>query len=267
MQWDRFPLPVPGMAQFMPADLPDAAVNPSAGAMRQWDCRWRGEAKSYGFSPDLSEDCVYLNNGNFTYLGQHYAAQYTDPFAVSVTWEELSGAEESEAVQALRMEEDCLAAQTGGQYPYPGIVEDKTGAAVHYGEWPSRMVLDQMGIYYWEKMENNGRDSYYFSAIYLAEGQVHERSTLSQAHGDGGVITEYGYGFFHESGKAAPELTSQGIYWDARLFDTAIAERNTTADAGLKELMRDQYTFHSYTTWSQEDQQGHAPRCTGGQYR
>lgn len=215
-----------------------------------------GEAKSYGFSPDLSEDCVYLNNGNFTYLGQHYAAQYTDPFAVSVTWEELSGAEESEAVQALRMEEDCLAVQTGSQYPYPGIVEDKTGAAVHYGEWPSRMVLDQMGIYYWEKMENNGRDSYYFSAIYLAEGQVHERSTLSQAHGDGGVITEYGYGFFHESGKAAPELTSQGIYWDARLFDTAVAERNTAADAGLKELMRDQYTFHSYTTWSQEDQQG-----------
>lgn len=87
----------------------------------------------------------------------------------------------------------------------------------------------QMGIYYWEKMESNGRDSYYFSAIYLAEGQVHERSTLSQAHGDGGVITEYGYGFFHESGKAAPELTSQGIYWDARLFDTAIAERNTAA--------------------------------------
>ena len=210
-----------------------------------------GEAESFGFCPDSTDNCVYLNGGNFTYRGEHYAAQYGDPAAQGVTWEELAGQRDSDAVNALDMGRPTAAYGSPEPYPYPGAVADKAGACIHYGQWPEGMDLGTMGVFYWEKLEIEETASYHISAIFLSKsGQVEKSGTLSIAHGDGGVVTEYGYGYFHQAGTQAPTLTSDGIgYGDSDSFAFAAGQENTAANSALSALMSGQYEFHCCSTW------------------
>lgn len=206
-----------------------------------------GEAVRYGFCPDSTTGCVFLNDGNFTYRGEHYAAQYDDRAAQPVTWAQLAGEEENSAVTALGMDTSGQAAP----YPYPAAVTDSSGNPVHYGQWPDRMELGIMGVYYWEKLTIGSTVSYHLSAISISsDGQVMKSSTLSTAHGDGGVISEYGYGYFYEAGDSAPTLLSSGIgYKKNEPFHFQAEAENAQANAELSKLMGQHYTFHSYNTW------------------
>ena len=212
-----------------------------------------GEAQRYGFCPDYSRNCVYLNNGNFTYRGENYAARYTDSYAASVSWEALTGQSQSDIVDGLGMEWGAPS-NWNGIYPYPAVVTEQEGASarsVHYGQWPERMDLGAIGVYYWEKLTIGSTDSYHFSAIsQTADGQVTKSGTLSTSHGDGGVVTEYGYGYFYETDANAPSLSSTGIDYkkDVTFYFQDEAE-NSAANAALSTLMGGRYSFHSYNTW------------------
>ena len=227
-----------------------------------------GDAQRYGFCPDSSTDCVYLNNGNFTYRGENYAALYQDGGAVPVTWEALTGqndadlAEQAAAVAALGMSGDTAADSSAEAYPYPGTVTVKDGSYIHYGQWPQRMDLGAMGVYYWEELTIGNTKSYHISAISrTSAGQVMKSDTLSVAHGDGGVVTGYGYGYFSKtSGEGAgisTTLTSTDIGYNSNgTFTPQPSLENQTANQKLSELMGGQYTFHSYDTWQADKQQG-----------
>lgn len=237
-----------------------------------------GEAQQFGFCPDYSTGCVYLNDGNFTYRGENYAALYTDTYAQAVIWEALAGKTEGQggdawstqiqAVQALGMTQGAQSDQ-GQNYPYPGAVTAKGGSRIHYGQWPERMQLGTMGVYYWEKLSIKGTDSYYLSAISAIAGDRPMKSgTLSTAHGDGGIVTEYGYGYFsmkEAQGVVETTLTSQNIGYSLGqnqgattdvAFSTDKAAENQSANDALSELMGGQYTFHSYNTWQAGEKQG-----------
>lgn len=212
-----------------------------------------GEAQRYGFCPDYSRSCVYLNNGNFTYRGENYAARYTDSYAASVSWDALTGQSQSDIVDGLGMEWGA-ASNWKATYPYPAVVTEKEGTStrsVHYGQWPEQMDLGPVGVYYWEKLTIDKTDSYHFSAIFqTADGQVSKSGTLSTSHGDGGVVTEYGYGYFYEAGSIAPSLSSDGIGFQKDSgFSFSTAEQNQDANQALSTLMGDRYSFHSYNTW------------------
>lgn len=215
-----------------------------------------GGASSYGFSADASTNCVYLNEGNFTYRNTNYAAQYDDPSATSVTWPQLTGQETSAAVTRLGMSRPVVAADSAEAYPYPGVVTNAEDTAVHYGQWPDQMPLGQMGIYYWEKLTIGTLDSYHFSVISTdGAGGIYKSSTLSTAHGDGGVVTAYGYGYFHANGTSAPILTGSGIGFQKDMaFSTQTATENPQANTALSDLMNGQYTFHCYDTWGAKNQ-------------
>lgn len=223
-----------------------------------------GDAKAFGFCADDTTGCVYLNNGNFTYRGQHYAAQYADPAATAVTWTELTGKTEKEEVTNLGMHNPPVKVYNATEtYPYPGIVMDGAKEYIHYGQWPDSMDLGEMGIYYWEKMTIDGKDTYYLSAISQKDGQVYQSGTLSTAHGDGGVVTEYGYGYFYEKGATvAPTLTSTGIGFTGSQnsdapFSTEQHQTNAVANDALSALLDGKYTFRSYNTWgTSTDNQG-----------
>lgn len=236
-----------------------------------------GEAERYGFCPGNSSNCVYLNNGNFTYRGENYAALYEDSRATPVTWEALTGQtvevpqDQAAAVDALDMEWGAVS-DWKDVYPYPATVTEKEDASaryIHYGQWPERMDLGTMGVYYWEKLTIGTAESYHISALSLmAGGQVMKSGTLSTAHGDGGVVSEYGYGYFvqtksQETGTATT-LTSSGIGYSTKTngnttsdveFSAAAAENETANDA-LTGLMGGQYTFHSYNTWQADKNKG-----------
>ena len=216
-----------------------------------------GEGERYGFSPDKSTQCIYLNDGNFTYRGEHYAAQYADPSATPVTWEQLNGQEENDAVNAWGMTKDAAAFQSIKKYPYPGTVKDREDNPIHYGQWPDRMDLGTMGVYYWEKLNNGNENySYHFSVLSVNENQVLESSTLSTVHGDGATVIEYGYGYFHQTDTAKPTLHSQEIYWDNNAFDPQTAPTNQEVNDALSALMSGQYNYYSYNTWQEEQNRG-----------
>lgn len=222
-----------------------------------------GDAQRYGFCPDYSRSCVYLNNGNFTYRGENYAALYEDPSATAVTWEALAGQTESDAVDALGMERGA-ASSWEGAYPYPAVVTvegNDTVSLIHYGQWPERMDLGMMGVYYWEKLTIDETVSYHISAISLtADEQAVKSGTLSTAHGDGGVVTEYGYGYFSQALGETLETTlkSEGIgYSNDTDFTPDKTLENAEANEALSELMGGKYAFHSYNTWgTAEEKQG-----------
>ncbi len=212
-----------------------------------------GGGKSYGFSPNASQKCVYLNDGNFTYRDKHYAAQYDDPAATSVTWKQLAGYESKAEVRALGMSKGAESFDFTGGYPYPSIVKSRTNNPIHYGQWPDRMNLGDMGVYYWEKID----DFYYLSVISVDANKVGRTSTLPTVHGDGKVVSEYGYGYYHRKDSAAPTtLINQGIYWNDSLFDPKIIPTNSETDNALSNLMSGQYTFYSYNTWQAENRKG-----------
>lgn len=216
------------------------------------------DAKAFGFCADKTTDCVYLNNGNFTYRNQHYAAQYADTAATPVTWMELTG-NSSVAVDGLGMSETPVKVYDSTEtYPYPGIVTDSAKEYIHYGQWPDSMDLGEMGIYYWEKMTIDGEETYYLSAISQKNGKVYQSGTLSTAHGDGGVVTEYGYGYFYKTATVAPTLTSTGIgFSNSDWFAASSASENEEANTALSALLDRKYTFHSYNTWgTHTDNQG-----------
>ena len=213
-----------------------------------------GDAKAFGFCADDTTGCVYLNSGNFTYRGQHYAAQYADPAATAVTWTELTGTTPKEEVTDLGMHNPPVKVYNATEtYPYPGIVMDGAKDYIHYGQWPDSMDLGEMGIYYWEKMTIDGEETYYLSAISQKNGKVYQSGTLSTAHGDGGVVTEYGYGYFYEADTAAPTLTSTGIgFTGSQAQDvpfTSNSSQNVDANGALSDLLDGKYIFHSYNTW------------------
>lgn len=227
-----------------------------------------GGAQRFGFCPDSSLHCVYLNDGNFTYRGENYVAQYTDASATPVTWEALAGQADAsseelqsqvDAVAKLGMGRPVTVYDSTATYPYPGTVTWKTNDGplqyIHYGQWPDRMELGTMGVYYWEKLSIDGSDSYHISAISLmADDQVMKSTTLSTAHGDGGVVTEYGYGYFTLQGQILPSLTSERIGYlasdkEISTFKFQTDYENGEANTALSDLMGGKYTFHSFNTW------------------
>ena len=233
-----------------------------------------GEAQRYGFCPDSSTSCVYLNKGNFTYRDENYAALYEDSFAVPVTWAALAGQHQGDTSEGMQQQVAAVKAlgmQWGatstwkGDYPYPAVVtkkEDTSLNYVHYGQWPEQMELGTMGVYYWEKLTIGESSNYYISAISMTTGQqVTKSGTLSTAHGDGGVVTEYGYGYFSQ-------VSAQGEVMDTALTSTSIGYHddtgfipgenleNTAANDNLTALMGGQYVFHSYNTWQAAENKG-----------
>lgn len=213
-----------------------------------------GDATAFGFCADKTTDCVYLNKGNFTYRNQHYAAQYADTAATAVTWMELTGKIPKDEVTNLGMRTPPVKVYDATEtYPYPGIVTDSADQSIHYGQWPDSMDLGEMGIYYWEKMTIDGKDTYYLSAISQKDGQVYQSGTLSTAHGDGGVVTEYGYGYFYAANTGDPTLKSSGIgftgSWGQDVQFTSYSLQNVDANNAMSDLLDGKYTFHSYNTW------------------
>lgn len=234
------------------------------------DLQAGGGASVYGFSSGASTRCYYLDGGNFRYREKTFTAQYGDAAALGKTWKELT--EENQALaESMGLSPDA------GAYPYPGAVRNARGEYVHYGEWPVLMELGTVGVYYWEKMENwqedmHINDSYHFSSICvdLKTGAVSRESTLSSIHDDGGVITDYGYGYYYSkemdgsSGGIPPVLASEGIGYsvdaDGNDIEFDPADENMPSvkevDAAIEALMEGNYVFRSYPVWKGKGNSG-----------
>ncbi len=233
------------------------------------DLKSSGEGiETYGFCGVRSgsqSGTFYLNDGNFTYRDESYAASYTPRRATPITYEGLT---------ANPMAGMSLNGQTDpgldGPYPYPTGVKDAKGNPVHYGQWPAPMALGEMGVYYWERLETGGEVSYHISALAVDPGAetptVSKLTTLSAAHDDGGVVTRYGYGYYSKT-EVSKNVTFRSekigytgyVYYSQRPGGsylklsamTGSEATNADADKALADLMPG-YTFHSWESYREQ---------------
>lgn len=238
----------------------------------------RGEPAISGFSPAASENCFYLNNGNFIYRDEGIAFLYQKESSsgTEVNWNALTftDMEGADTVgQALGMGQRNVDARgedgaSLGQYPFPAVVTDAAGKYVHYGRWPERLPMGGMGVFYWEALyatgangEPTGTPSYHLSAIAadLGTGTVRKVGTLVTAHDDNRVVVEYGYGWY-TLGNVSVTPKSENISWsrtgNSADFAFQTGYEYTDANTAFETLMGAEYDFHCFETIDPETGNG-----------
>ncbi len=129
-------------------------------------------------------------------------------------------------------------------YPMKAVVKDSNGTLVHYGEWIVKPDLGYYGVYYWEHETGGENEGYKLTYIgFDVENKtIFEQSTLCESHDDGGVVTEYGYGYFESK-----ELTSNASLTTNGIVLNQDAALNNEAKQQFETQMPD-FTFYPYTT-------------------
>jgi len=202
-----------------------------------------GEAEVYGLTRTggSTAQCCYLDGGTYAYNNALYAYSVShNSFSANAAQSPITG----ERLESQRLYGFSKVTGSGTEtvYPYPAVVRDRIGRAVHYGTWPVQQHIGTMGVFYWER-EQGGNAGYHLSYIGTDNGVAFSGSTLCVQHNDSGVVTEYGYGYFFKPG---------GLTDTVRLSVSAncyLGAANPTAASALEAQMPD-YRFVAYTTGS-----------------
>lgn len=202
-----------------------------------------GEAEVYGLTRTggSSAQCCYLDGGTYAYNNALYAYNVShNSFSANAAQSPITG----ERLESQRLYGFSKVTGSGTEtvYPYPAVVRDRIGRAVHYGTWPVQQHIGTMGVFYWER-EQGGNAGYHLSYIGTDNGVAFSGSTLCVQHNDSGVVTEYGYGYFFKPGGLTDTVqldVSANCYLSAA---------NPTAASALEAQMPD-YRFVAYTTGS-----------------
>lgn len=202
-----------------------------------------GEAEVYGLTRTggSAAQCCYLDGGTYAYNNALYAYNVShNSFSANAAQSPITG----ERLESQRLYGFSKVTGSGTEtvYPYPAVVRDRIGRAVHYGTWPVQQHIGTMGVFYWER-EQGGNAGYHLSYIGTDNGVAFSGSTLCVQHNDSGVVTEYGYGYFFKHG---------GLTDTVRLSVSAncyLGAANPTAASALEAQMPD-YRFVAYTTGS-----------------
>ena len=202
-----------------------------------------GEAEVYGLTRTggSAAQCYYLDGGTYAYNNALYAYNVShNSFSANAAQSPITG----ERLESQRLYGFSKVTGSGTEtvYPYPAVVRDRVGRAVHYGTWPVQQHIGTMGVFYWER-EQGGNAGYHLSYIGTDNGVAFSGSTLCVQHNDSGVVAEYGYGYFFKPG---------GLTDTVRLDVSAncyLGAANSTAASALEAQMPD-YRFVAYTTGS-----------------
>lgn len=202
-----------------------------------------GEAEVYGLTRTggSAAQCYYLDGGTYAYNNALYAYNVShNSFSANAAQSPITG----ERLESQRLYGFSKVTGSGTEmvYPYPAVVRDRIGRAVHYGTWPVQQHIGTMGVFYWER-EQGGNAGYHLSYIGTDNGVAFSGSTLCVQHNDSGVVTEYGYGYFFKPGGLTDTVqlsVSTNCYLGAA---------NPTAASALEAQMPD-YRFVAYTTGS-----------------
>ena len=200
-----------------------------------------GEAEVYGLTRTggSAAQCCYLDGGTYAYNNALYAYNVShNSFSANAAQSPITG----ERLESQRLYGFSKVTGSGTEtvYPYPAVVRDRIGRAVHYGTWPVQQHIGTMGVFYWER-EQGGNAGYHLSYIGTDNGVAFSGSTLCVQHNDSGVVTEYGYGYFFKPG---------GLTDTVQLSVSAnchLGAANATAAIALEAQMPD-HRFVAYTT-------------------
>lgn len=253
------------------------------------------EMNSHGFTTAGSNvsGCEYLDAGSFTFVGKQYAysADHDLTSGKPIAYVDLVKEAASAPVTAERSFYHKNTVSKTMAYPYRGVVTNKDGAVVHYGEWQDDIVMGSVGVFYWEKEVGGRNNGYHFTFLGTSEETEGDKkdankdgsetitvtdkngktvklkylkgTSLCNAHDDGGVIEEYGYGFYvmkgfgkdtrvvtdgiELSGTNVGEDSVKGEYIFYEGDDSGEFVINTDARIGLQSQLEG-YDIYPYTT-------------------
>ena len=210
---------------------------------------------SYGFAPrggSIASDCSYLSGGTFRYLGSLYAFDNESGGGTKTKYKDLKN---GNAVYSY-----CKSGTASEEsYPFKAVVTDENKNLIHYGNWETAVDLGAIGVVYWELEQGGSNDGYHFSYLGYQGDAVNttdtldtmQGSTLCTQHDDGGIITQYGYGYYYASaadsdwnesaavGEGTPKETGHDN------FETG--DINSAASKALSDRL-DGFTVVAYTT-------------------
>lgn len=176
-----------------------------------------GSAKGYGFTPagGTITGCVYLNNGTYYYVEELNAYDISggDNRVKSVNSNELGKLNMKNFGTASKKNSlyhgKTDDVKNDNRYPYPAIVK-KGSDYVHYGNWPVETELGDTGVFYWEREVGGPNAGYHFRYLGITDSKGVGGSSLCTAHNDGGIVKEYGYGYYYKD-SANANVTMTGF--------------------------------------------------------
>ena len=206
---------------------------------------------AYGFAPNGGSviSCEYLNNGAYSYIGKVYPFSYEGGAGSEKNYETMEVSVDS--VKAAVYSYDFNNTETSeGRYPFRAVVTNSKGQRVHYGDWLEETQLGTVGFFYWEHEVNGQNNGYHLTYLGIQtkeDGTTSTigASTLCNSHDDGGVISEYGYGYFQSTDNPA----EVGIISSDSIGGLNAANINQEASENLQKQLSN-YTFVAYTTSS-----------------
>ncbi|MCQ2405630.1 MAG: InlB B-repeat-containing protein [Oscillospiraceae bacterium] len=199
--------------------------------------------------------CLFITSGTYKYAGKIYAYAQTSATAKAAN-------SRSSLPNFIGRDEDMPEANLegfgnvsssffhgstspkGGElYPFGSSV--KAGNTyVHYGDWITDDVLGNVGMVYWEHEEHGANDGYRF-LIRFGSGENDIQTTLCSAHDDGGIVTEYGYGYYYLDNTASitvPNVSFSGVNTPTPAY------RNGRAEKDIQNQFSGEYQFVLYNT-------------------
>lgn len=163
-------------------------------------------SKTYNFAPNFGGGTVnnsyYLHGGSFNYIDSLYSFDGTNETSgVNKIYEELVSLKGNSKANTSKYHNLTSSLdEKEVDYPYRAIVKDSDDKLIHYGEWQVKPELGVVGVFYWEHEEQGQNNGYKITFIGSSYGNLAYSSNLCTQHDDGGVITEYGYGFYYGKG-------------------------------------------------------------------
>ena len=220
-----------------------------------------GATELYGFGRidiGTARNCYYIDGGTYSYTEGLYSFNAsTNAYGADAAGTAITGADLKDKAGELGMEAVTADhtyyhknTQTAeNRYNYPGTVT-RGGSKAHFGNWPNQEKdLGTLGVYYWEYEQggsNSGYHLYYLGTTQSGEGiKTFDGNNLCTHHDDGGVITQYGYGYF------CHPTTENGRIGDTVQLETSKNFTKGTPNTQAAEALRQQlpqYEFVAYTT-------------------
>lgn len=211
-------------------------------------------SKTYNFAPNFGGGTVnnsyYLHGGSFSYIDNLYSFDGSNETSgINKIYEELVALNGSSI--ALTSKYHDLTTSLNEKeinYPYRAIVKDSDDKLIHYGEWQVKPELGVVGVFYWEHEEYGSNNGYKITYIGSSYGDLAYSSNLCTQHDDGGVITEYGYGFYYGKGVNINNETQKFTN-----LDYSVGKYNETVKTQLERQMPHIQFFPHTTTTDKND--------------
>lgn len=199
--------------------------------------------KAYAFGSNegngIESSSYYLSQGSYRFVDKLYAygrgemngagGTETNTTGMPLTYSQLADRSSlGKAVSSLYNGETYKVDNSATEYPFRAVVTDRASNYVHYGEWTVKPVLGTYGMFYWEHETSGENNGYKFTYVGMVDDSVYTESTLCDAHDDGGIITEYGYGYYvSDDDKLSANVTSNDISGLTEVNDVAKKDLET----------------------------------------